>query len=147
MMIKFDVGSVVVTDKEKPVGIITERDITRAALRGDSMLRLPARSLMSRPLQEVSPDLEAWKAFELMLKVGARRLPITENGKLVGIVTEKDLTRWVLRIFYEPNMPREIQALIRSPKIEALPNRPRCPDCGHYKDECICVNTELAEEE
>lgn len=147
LMIKYDIGSVVVMDKEKPVGIITERDITRAALRGDSMLRLPARSLMSRPLQTVSSDLEVWRAFEVMLKVGVRRLPITEDGKLVGIVTEKDLTRWVLQIFYEPNMPHEIQALIRSPKIEALPSRPKCPDCGHYQDECICVNTELASEE
>jgi CBS domain-containing protein len=147
LMIKFDIGSVIVTDKDKPVGIITERDITRAALRGDSMLRLPARSLMSRPLQTVSGDLEVWRAFEVMLKVGVRRLPIVENEKLVGIITEKDLTRWVLRIFYEPNLPHEIQALIRNPKLEALASRPRCPSCGHYQDECICVRTELASEE
>ena len=147
LMIKFDIGSVIVTDKDKPVGIITERDITRAALRGDSMLRLPARSLMSRPLQTVSGDLEVWRAFEVMLKVGVRRLPIVENEKLVGIITEKDLTRWVLRIFYEPNLPHEIQALIRNPKLEALASRPRCPSCGHYQDECICARTELANEE
>jgi CBS domain-containing protein len=147
LMIKFDIGSVIVTDKDKPVGIITERDITRAALRGDSMLRLPARSLMSRPLQTVSGDLEVWRAFEVMLKVGVRRLPIVENEKLVGIITEKDLTRWVLRIFYEPNLPHEIQALIRNPKLEALASRPRCPSCGHYQDECICVRTDLASEE
>ena len=39
LMIKFDVGSVIVTDKEKPIGIITEHDITRAALRGDSLAK------------------------------------------------------------------------------------------------------------
>lgn len=147
LMIKFDIGSVVVMDKDKPVGIITERDITRAALRGDSMLRLPVRSLMSRPLQAVTSDLEVWRAVELMLKLGVRRLPIIEDGKLVGIVTEKDLTRWVLRIFYEPDMPPEIQALISSPKFEASNGRPRCQNCGHYQDECICVRTELASEE
>jgi CBS domain-containing protein len=147
LMIKFDIGSVVVMDKEKPIGIITERDVTRAALRGDSMLRLPVRSLMSRPLQTVTPDLEAWRAFEVMLKVGVRRLPILEDGKLVGIVTEKDLTRWVLQLFYESNMPPEIKSLISSPNIEALVSRPRCPNCGHYQDECICVRTELASEE
>ena len=147
LMVKFDVGSVLVMDKEKPVGIITERDMTRAALRGDSLLRLPARSLMSRPLQTAPADMEIWRAFEVMLKLGVRRLPIVENGKLVGIVTEKDLTRWVLRIFYEPNLPAEIRSLVRNQRIEALTGRQRCPNCGHYQDECICVRTEIAGEE
>ena len=147
LMVRYDVGSVVIMDKEKPVGIITERDITRAALRGDSMLRLPARSLMSRPLQTVQPDMEIWRTFELRLKLGVRGLPVIENDRLVGLVTEKDLTRWVLRIFYEPNMPAEIRSLVHNPKIEVLAGRLRCPNCGHYQDECICVNTELTSED
>jgi CBS domain-containing protein len=147
LMVKFDVGSVVVTDKDRPVGIITERDVTRAALRGDSLLRLPVRGLMSRPIQIVTPDTEIWRTFELMLKLGVRRLPVVENGKVVGIVTEQDLTRWVLRIFYEPNLPAEIRSLVHNPKIAALTGRPRCPNCGHYQDECICVDTELTSED
>ncbi|MGD0688744.1 MAG: CBS domain-containing protein [Candidatus Bathyarchaeia archaeon] len=147
LMVKFDIGSIIVVDKQKPVGIITERDITRAALRGDSLLRLPARSLMSRPLQTTTPNMEIWRTFELMLKLGVRRLPVVDNDKLVGIVTEKDLTRWVLRIFYEPNLPEEVQGLINNPRIEALTGRPRCPNCGRYQDECICVRTQIASEE
>jgi CBS domain-containing protein len=147
LMVKFDIGSVIVVDKEKPVGIITERDVTRAALRGDSLLKLPVRSLMSRPLQTTSPSMEVWRTFELMLKLGVRRLAIVDNGRLVGVVTEKDLTRWVLRIFYEPNLPDEVQSLITNPRIEALTGRPKCPNCGRYQDECICVRTQLAPEE
>jgi len=147
LMVKFDVGSVVVVDKEKPVGIVTERDVTRAALRGDSLLKLPVRSLMSRPLQTAEPKMEIWRTFEVMLKLGVRRLPIVENEKLVGIVTEKDLTRWVLRIFYEPNLPEEISGLINNPRMETFAGRPRCPNCGRYQDECICVRTQLAPEE
>jgi CBS domain-containing protein len=147
LMVKFDVGSIIVVDKQKPVGIITERDITRAALRGDTLLRLPARSLMSRPLQTTTPNMEIWRTFELMLKLGVRRLPVVDNDKLVGIITEKDLTRWVLRIFYEPNLPEEVQGLINNPRIEALTGRPRCPSCGRYQDECICVRTQIASEE
>ena len=147
LMVKFDIGSVVITDKQKPVGIITERDVTRAALRGDSLLRLPVRSLMSRPLQTGTPDMEIWRSFETMLRLGVRRLPLIENGKLVGIVTEKDLTRWVLREFYEPNLPNEIRSLVNNPKIDALTGRPRCPSCGRYRDECICVRTQVASEE
>jgi CBS domain-containing protein len=147
LMIKFDVGSVVVTNKQKPIGIVTERDITRAALRGDSLLKIPVRSLMSRPLQSVSPDMEVWKAFEVMLKLGVRRLPVVENERLVGVVTERDLTRWVLRVFYEPGLPEEIRGLVQNPEIEALTGRSRCPTCGNFQDECICVRTAVAPEE
>ncbi|MGD0421851.1 MAG: CBS domain-containing protein [Candidatus Bathyarchaeia archaeon] len=147
LMIKFDVGSVIVTDKQKPVGIITERDITRASLRGDSLLKIPVRGLMSKPVQSVGPDTEVWKAFETMLKLGVRRLPVVEDEKLVGIVTEKDLTRWVLRLFYEPNLPEEIRTLVQNPQIEALTGRPRCPNCGNYQDECVCVRTAVSPEE
>jgi len=147
LMIKFDIGSVIVTDKRKPVGIVTERDVTRAALRGDSLLKLPVRSLMSRPLQTASPNLEIPVAFETMLKLGVRRLPVVEEEKLVGVVTEKDLMRWVLRMFYEPNPPNEIRALVENHQLEAIAGRQRCPSCGRYLDECICVRTALAPEE
>lgn len=147
LMIKFDVGSVIVTDNQKPIGIITERDVTRASLRGDSLLKIPVRSLMSRPIQSVSPQLEVWKAFEMMLRLGVRRLPVVEDEKLVGVVTEKDLTRWVLRVFYEPNLPDEIRALVQNPEIQALTGRIRCPNCGYFQDECICVRTAVAPEE
>jgi len=147
LMIKFDVGSIVVTDRQKPIGIVTERDVTRAALRGDSLLKIPVRSLMSRPIQSVPPNMEIWKAFETMLKLGVRRLPIVENDRLVGVVTEKDLTRWVLRVFYEPSLPEEIRTLVKNPEIEALTGRPRCPSCGNYQDECICVRTAVSPEE
>ena len=147
LMIKFDIGSVVVTDRTKPVGIVTERDVTRAALRGDSLLKIPVRSLMSRPLQTATPSMEIQEAFETMLKLGVRRLPIVEAEKLVGIVTDKDLMRWVLRMFYEPNPPDEIRALVENHQIEALAGRQRCPSCGRYLDECICVRTILAPEE
>jgi len=147
LMIKFDVGSVIVTDKQKPVGIITERDITRVALRGDSLLKIPVRGLMSKPVQVVDPDTEVWRTFEMMLKLGVRRLPVVDNEKLVGIITEKDLTRWVLRIFYEPTLPEEIRALVQNQQIEALTGRPRCPSCGNYQDECVCVRTAVSPEE
>ena len=147
LMIKFDIGSVIVTDKVKPVGIVTERDVTRAALRGDSLLKIPVRSLMSRPLQTATPNTEIQGAFETMLKLGVRRLPIVEAEKLVGIVTDKDLMRWVLRMFYEPSPPDEIRALVENHQIEALAGRQRCPSCGRYLDECICVRTIVTPEE
>jgi len=119
VMVKSDVGSVIVTDNGRPVGVITERDVTRTSIRGDQFLSLPVTSLMSIPIQTASPDTEIWRAFETMLKLGVRRLPIVQEGKLIGIVTEKDLTRWVLRVFYEPNIPEGLRSLIRKPQRQA----------------------------
>ena len=119
VMVKSDVGSVIVMDNGRPVGVITERDVTRTSIRGDQFLSLPVTSLMSIPIQTASPDTEIWRAFETMLKLGVRRLPIVQEGKLIGIVTEKDLTRWVLRVFYEPNIPEELRSLIRKPQRQA----------------------------
>ena len=115
-MVEFDVGSVIVTDNGRPVGIITERDVTRALMRGDQLLPILVTRLMSGHLQTASPDDEIWRAFETMIRLGVRRLPIVQKGKLIGIVTEKDLTRWIIRIFYEPNIPQELLPLIKNPK-------------------------------
>lgn len=140
LMIKFDGGSVIVTDKQKPIGMITERDITRAALRSDGLLTLPVRSLMSTPIKSVPPDMEVWKAFEMMLKLEVRRLPIVQGSSLVGVIADKDLIRWVLRVFYE-------DALIQNPEIEALVGKRRCPNCKSFEDECTCARTAGAAEE
>ena len=82
---------------------------------------------MSAPIQTALPDTEIWGAFETMIKLGVRRLPIVQDGKLIGIVTEKDLTRWVLRVFYERNLSEEIRSLIQRPKS---PRESICVDQG-----------------
>ncbi len=117
LMVKFDVGSVIVTDNSRPVGIVTERDVTRASMQGDKLLSLPVTRIMSGHLQTATPDSEIWRSFETMLKLGITRLPIVQEDKLVGIVTEKDLTRWVLRVFYEPNIPEELRSLVKNTNL------------------------------
>ena len=117
IMVKFDVGSVIVTDNGRPVGIITERDVTRASMQGDKLLSFPVTRIMSGHLQTAPPGSEIWRSFETMLKLGIRRLPVVQEDKLVGIVTEKDLTRWVLRVFYEPNIPEELRALVKNTNL------------------------------
>jgi CBS domain-containing protein len=60
----------------------------------------------------ISPKTEAWEAFTTMLRKKIRRLPVEEKGKLVGMVTERDLFKWVVRVFYEPNIPDEFKELV-----------------------------------
>ena len=113
-MVKQNIGSVVVLEGREPVGIITERDITRQVVKGNSVLKKSAKKTMSKLRVTASPQMSVQQAFELMLKNEVRRLPVLDDGKLVGIVTEKDLMRWVLRVSYEPNIPPHIKAILES---------------------------------
>jgi len=117
LMLKKDIGSLVIIDRGKPIGIVTERDFTRSCLRhseGQSVYDMPVGKIMRRKLITATSKTPTWDAFELMLKNGIRRLPIVEEGKLVGMVTERDLFRWVVRVIYEPNIPEHVKRIIES---------------------------------
>jgi len=111
-MVKHDIGSVLVVEGKKPVGIITERDVTKQVIKGAAVLKEPLRKVMTKGLVTAPPSMLIQEAFELMLKNKIRRLPILENDAIVGIVTEKDLMRWVLRVSYEPNIPKHIKMIL-----------------------------------
>ena len=117
VMIRKDIGSLIVIEKGEPVGIITERDVTRRSLHpvrvSTEVYDRPVTRLMSRPLITVPPNTPVWEAFEKMVTKRIRRLPVVEKGRLVGIVTERDLFKWVIRVFYEPNIPRRIKKFLR----------------------------------
>jgi len=108
------IGSIVVVEKDEPVGILTERDISRSVVKGTSALKRQVKNVMSSPLITISATESVHDAMTLMLKHGIRRLPVVKQGKLVGIVSERDVLRWVLRVSYEPHIPSEIKEILES---------------------------------
>jgi CBS domain-containing protein len=94
-MIDRDIGSVVVAEGESPVGVFTERDLTRRILDDSSLLDRKVGEVMSSPVTTIGPDEEVVFVFRLMNEKGIRRLPVVQDDRLVGIVTERDLLQWV----------------------------------------------------
>jgi CBS domain-containing protein len=94
-MIDHDIGAVVVADGDAAVGMFTERDLTRAILDDGELLGRSVEDVMSSPVITATPDEEVVFIFRRMSERQIRRLPVTEDGRLVGIVTERDLLRWV----------------------------------------------------
>jgi CBS domain-containing protein len=94
-MIDHDIGAVVVSENEAPVGVFTERDLTRRVLDDPELLGREVREVMSSPVTTVTLEDEVVFIFRLMTEHRIRRLPVVEDGRLVGIVTERDLLRWV----------------------------------------------------
>jgi CBS domain-containing protein len=86
------VGSLPVTDNERLVGMITDRDITtRVVAEAADPRTISVGDVFSRNLISVEPDQDLDEALRLMAHHQVRRLPVIENGSLVGIVAQADI--------------------------------------------------------
>lgn len=90
-----NIGSLIVVESGKPVGIFTERDLVRKMADRIESLGLMMFQVMSRPLITISPSASVWDALTLMGRHNIRRLPVFESKKLVGILTERDVFRLI----------------------------------------------------
>jgi CBS domain-containing protein len=91
LMRERNVGSVVLVRDGEPVGIVTDRDLTVGVLADGRSGEDRAIDHASRPVVTGAPELEIGDACELLVRHGIRRLPITDGGRLTGIVTLDDL--------------------------------------------------------
>ena len=86
------IGSLPVTDDEKLVGMITDRDITtRVVAEAADPNRMSVGDVYSRDLISVESDKDLEETLQLMARHQVRRLPVVENGGLVGIVAQADI--------------------------------------------------------
>lgn len=93
MMRELNIGSTpIVDDKNNLIGMLTDRDITiRAVANGVDVNNAVVGDFITPSPITVEPDINVEDAAEMMADNQVRRLPIVENGSLVGIVTLGDL--------------------------------------------------------
>lgn len=92
LMIQKGVGCIVVTAKGRPFGMVTERDILCEAVVYDKRLaELSLVVIASRPLVYASPLDTVEQVANIMMKNSIRRIPVVQDGKLVGMVVARDL--------------------------------------------------------
>jgi citrate synthase len=88
------VGSVVIVDADgRATGILTERDMLRFAAAGSDASTAKVSEWMTAEPDTVGPDLSAREAFAHVAEHGYRHIPVVEGGKLIGIVSMRDLMR------------------------------------------------------
>ncbi|MEM0015729.1 MAG: CBS domain-containing protein [Saccharolobus sp.] len=93
IMTENNVGSVIVVDNGKPIGIITERDIVRAIGRNKD-LNNKAEEIMTSSLITIKEDSPITGALSLMRSYNIRHLPVIDNeGNLKGIISIRDIAR------------------------------------------------------
>jgi CBS domain-containing protein len=88
------IGSVIVTESGKPAGIFTERDLlTKILAKDPNLLKGRVKDFMSSPLTVITPDFELREAARIMTQLKIRRLPVVQEGQLLGIVTSADIIK------------------------------------------------------
>jgi len=85
------------SNNKEIIGIITERDIVRIiGLLQPSLLTVPIREFMSKPVITLSPNNSIKDAIQTMQLKNIRTLPVVENENLQGIITEKDIFKAIM---------------------------------------------------
>lgn len=90
-MVDAGVGSAVVMQGSFLAGIVTERDVLRAAASGEDLRRCAVSEWMTPDPQAAPPDATAEDAAQIMLLNGFRHLPVVDGRSVCGIVTLRDL--------------------------------------------------------
>jgi CBS domain-containing protein len=96
-MVQQRVGSALVMQGRFLAGILTERDVLRAAASGDDLTRSPVSGWMTKDPEQASPDTPAEDAVQLMLLRGFRHLPVAEGREVLGVVSLRDLAAAQIR--------------------------------------------------
>ena len=93
-MVERGVSSAVVSDYGTLIGIVTERDLTRAVAGRVHTSEARVREWMTSDPITLGPDASADEAAKIMLDNGFRHVPIVDEGRAVGIVSIRDVARW-----------------------------------------------------
>jgi len=96
IMVQNRIGSIIVTEKGRAIGIVTERDMLESVLAlGKDPITVRTRDIMSSPLVSINKEAPILEAIRKMRRHNIRRLLIMEDDHLVGLVTEKDILKAV----------------------------------------------------
>ena len=136
------VGAVIVLNTHQlPVGIVTERDIvTRVVAEGVSPSTLFAGKIMTSPLKMVEPGMNLLDAMQMMDKENIRRLGVIYKGDPVGVITDRNIIRFIPTIMEIMREQKEI--LVNNP-ISGGSTVGYCDRCELYSTTLRAINGEF----
>jgi CBS domain-containing protein len=136
LMVKKRVGSLVLIEKEILRGILTEKDIMWALSKKNSkqdLSKIKAEDICTRKITTIRPSADIYDAMILMRKAKFRRLPVTIEKKIIGLLTLKDILRIQPELFEiakENYIIKEEEEKIKKTKTKENFNEGICEECG-----------------
>jgi CBS domain-containing protein len=148
-MNKMGIGSIIIMEKERAIGIITETDVVRrlVAPRRDPQTTV-AREIMSSPLIHVTPTTTLTEAMRVMFRSGTRRLAVLKNDSLAGIISSRDMIQWspeLIDILAESLQMRAesvAAAELEMEEDELIAYGGVCDRCGEYSTDLAKIDGE-----
>jgi CBS domain-containing protein len=139
LMAKTRRGSIIVTRKNKPVGIISDSDlIKRIVAKNLPSSKVKIKNVMSKPLITIKPEDEILLAVKKMKTSNIHRLPVVVEGRIVGMVSLTDIAR---------TSPEMVDLLEYRLKMKETPFAIKekftsgvCDSCGNYSDDMINID-------
>ncbi|HVP16495.1 MAG TPA: CBS domain-containing protein [candidate division Zixibacteria bacterium] len=134
LMNEHEIGCLIVTENNEPIGILTERDLLKRILaKSKDLKRMKVEEVMSTPLISVEPNAQLGDVSRLMFEKNIKKMPIVKKGELLGLVTLTDVLRIqpqlikMYKIFSNGLAPRRIKKvfdyyLLVDNKIEVQTN-------------------------
>jgi len=97
LMSEKNIGALLVTERDKLIGIMSERDYTRkVALKGKTSKELKVREIISGNVVSVTPAHTIEECMRLMTEHRVRHLPVLDGDKITGVVSIGDLVNWII---------------------------------------------------
>ncbi len=109
IMSKNRISCILVLDGDKPIGIVTERDMIKKVIAKQISSKIPVEKIMTKPLKSVSTDTSFESALDIMTAAKIRRLVVTEGGQVVGLVTQTDVLKETKGVAQKNNLFQKYQ--------------------------------------
>lgn len=122
-MRELQTGSILVLDGERLIGIVTERDVLKTVAQGLDPKHTPLKDIMTTDIITIGPQTRLKEAAEIMATKWIRHLPVLEGAKVVGIISQRDLTGILAKALHEPEHLHQLveaSALVRERRLKRI---------------------------
>jgi len=133
-----DVGSIIIVQNRKPIGIMTREDVTNRVAAEDKLpSKVLVKEVMTSPVITAAPDETISTVAKRMSKYGYERMPVKQLNKIVGFISVRDILRvspGTLDILKD-HLERE-----QAPEFKEEFNAGECELCGNYSEALHYIN-------
>jgi CBS domain-containing protein len=116
-------SSILIMDGDRLVGIVTERDVVKVVAHGQDPKDVRLKDIMTSDIVTIGPMTTLKEAANIMATKWIRHLPIIEGTKVVGIISQRDLTGVLAEALHEPerlNQLVQASMLVRERRLKRL---------------------------